>query len=175
MNETASRADSHKEQPEPDKDEYFLIKQVDGKHTLDSISMDIGLLADLKIAQGHPWKPFGKRPIRAMDKSGHYVYPIQVVMSAHAQKVIQHEQLADDVKQVDALYEEICAREIIAVDFAAEKTAVVCEELFHTGAALSPISPVTHEVGVDLRHHVAYGLLSGFWIDRLHTRLGSFH
>ena len=106
--ETDDAKESDKKHPEPEEEVDLLVVEVDRENALDRILLRIAevLAANLEVAERDPREGYVAvlRPVGLGDDVAYYIVAERVVL--RAEDVVEHEQLADDVRDVADLREE---------------------------------------------------------------------
>ncbi len=108
--EARYRSDEH--HPEPDEQVDLLVEEVDGQNTLDRVALDVTKATDLEVAHGDTRKSWRRGPVFPACQSLDDLNPIQ--MEVGTEKLVQGEQLTDDVSDVEDLGEEVQDHEVVA-------------------------------------------------------------
>ncbi len=103
--ETAAGYKGNKHHPEPNEKIYLLIKQIDWKHTLDGVALDIPQAAHLKIAHGNPGEHGWLSPINSIWDCPQDINTIHFEVEAN--ESIEDENLTDDISDVEELTEDV--------------------------------------------------------------------
>jgi len=104
--ENAEGGDEH--HPVPEEHVDGLVVEVDGQYTLYGVRMDVDhvLTSHLEVAQSHSWKRHVAllRPVLVRQQSAHDVDAERLVLGR--QDVVEKEQLADRVADVEQLRDD---------------------------------------------------------------------
>ena len=165
------------EEPEPDEEEDLLVEQVDRKDTLDRVSMHVGLLPHLEVAQGDTGEAVGLQPPVALVDGGlHHGQPVHEVLVAHAEEGVEQEELTDGVGEVESFRAEVDEAEMVAVGSRPEDATVLRQHHLHPRAeaatdvrTVGPLLPP--QVTVHLHDDVPDALFSGFRVLSLDASL----
>jgi hypothetical protein len=117
------RDDSDEDQPEPDEKEDLLVEEIDGKDALDSVAVYVAKTADLHVAECRAGKQTGVdgRPVAAEGEGVLDEVDAEGVVG-RVEEVVENEELANGVEQVDDLDEKVEGDEKVAA-FSAARSA----------------------------------------------------
>ncbi len=85
--ETDQCDESENQQPEPDKDEDLLVKEIDRQNALDDVTVQLVHVTYFKVAHGDARETFGKRPVLPAQQAFDNLHAEQ--MEIHAQERIE--------------------------------------------------------------------------------------
>ena len=150
--EAVARQHGNEHEPEPQEDVDLFIKQVDWKHALDRVALDVLHLPNVKIAQRNSGKAFRRRPFFSHYKILHHLESVDVVVCG--EEGIQHEQLSYRVGYIHDLHEEIHGHQVVPVSLATQQREFSRQDVSQLHAAVVSALSLVVKTTVYVTHDV---------------------
>ena len=142
--ETEAEHGGHKDHPEPDEKIDLFVEEVNGQHTLYSVTLDISKPAHFEITHGNAGEAWRLGPVLSIGQRFDDVDAVEVVVGS--QEDIEGKELANDVADVDDLTEKVEDDQVVTKTPATHQTAGSGEAVLDAHCTACPVVLLTRQV-----------------------------
>ena len=142
---------SHEHHPEPNKQVYLLVEEIDGQNALHRVALNVTQPSHVEVAHRDSWKSSRFSPINTLRQRFDHFYTVE--MEIRAEKSIQQEQLTDNVYNEDDLGEYVEDDQVVSETTTADNAACARETMFETDGASCPVFTLTSKISAKRKRH----------------------